>query len=885
MVDKLHTEGAEVKRLQEDGTREVFWKLWGPYLSERQWGTVREDYSADGDVWKAFPFEMSRSRAYRWGEDGILGFTDHWCRLCFSFALWNGRDPILKERLFGLTGPEGNHGEDVKELYYFLESTPTHSYCRAVYLYPQGEFPYDELRKKNATRSRDEREYEIGDTGLFSQGKYFELEVEYAKEDFDDLLIEVTVRNKGTEAAELHLLPTLWFRNTWSWGKNEESVEGRPLLWKSGKHRVMTKHPSLAAMDWVCEHPPEDFLFTENETNSEALFGEPNASPYTKEAFHRKVVNGELDAVNPKQTGTKCAAWYRCEIEGGGERKWRFRLRAASENVVNFGHSFEKVMEMRRKESAEFHHAVCDPTLGKEARNVVRQALSGMLWSKQFYSLVQSEWKEGDPAQPAPPKGHSTSRNPDWNHLFSQDVLLLPDTWEYPYFCAWDLAFHSVSVSRVDPVLAKAQLDLLTREWYMHPNGQFPAYEWNFSDVNPPVHAWAVWRIYRLPLLKGSADRAFLERQFQKLLLNFTWWVNRKDPEEKNLFSGGFLGLDNIGVFDRSKPLPTGGTLKQADGTAWMAFYCTQMLMMALELAQEDAVYEDMASKFFQHFILITHAMNQAGGSGLWDEEDGFYYDLLETEGRHDPLRVRSLVGLVPLLAVAIVPKSYLKRLPDFSRRVAWFYHHRSHMTHHFVGFKEIENPASSGCLLSLSSRDHLEVIFRRMFDEKEFLSPFGFRSLSKSHEKNPYTYWVGETAYSVDYEPGEGKTGMFGGNSNWRGPIWLPMNYLLIESLRIYHRFYGDAFLVEFPTGSGNMVTLGEAARKVTERVARLFLPDKDGNRPCMMGDDDFSARERVLFYEYFHAETGRGCGASHQTGWTALIADLLNLESHWDF
>lgn len=882
------TQDPEVLRLEEDAQRKKFWKLWGPYLSERQWGTVREDYSADGDVWNSFPFSMAKSRAYRWGEDGIFGFTDHWCRLCFAFTLWNGKDPILKERFFGLAGPQGNHGEDVKELYFHLDSTPTHSYCRALYRYPQAEFPYEDLVRTNATRGKDEQEYEISDTGVFEGGRFFDLEVEYAKEDFDDILISATVRNRGPEDAVLHLLPTLWFRNTWSWGPSQESPEGRPMLWRQGKSKILTKHPSLECMEFLWEKQPREVLFAENETNSEMLFGEPNGTQFPKDAFHRRVIDGDEDAVNPRHDGTKCALWYELEVPAGEAKVLRFRLRDSGENEGRFGKEFERMLALRKQEADAFFSARIEKGLKTNEQEVARRAMAGLFWSKQFYSLVQKEWEHGDPGQPPPPKGHATSRNTDWEHLFSQDILLMPDKWEYPYFCAWDLAFHAVSVSRADPFLAKEQLDLLLREWYMHPNGQLPAYEWNFCDVNPPVHAWAAWRLYRLPLLAGTKDSTFLRKIFHKLILNFTWWVNRKDPDDNNLFSGGFLGLDNIGVFDRSKPLPTGGVLKQADGTAWMAFFCVQMLMISLELAQTDRVYEDMASKFFDHFVRITHAMNLAGGCGLWDEQDGFYYDLLEVGNRHDPLRVRSLVGLIPLLAATIVPRSYLEKLPEFHRRVMWFLHHRPALAHHVKDLNDCPaERTSGGSLLAIPTKERLEAILRRLFDEEEFLSPFGFRSLSKFHDKHPYTYWVGKDAYSVDYEPAEGKTGMFGGNSNWRGPVWLPMNYLLIEALRTYHRFYGDTFQVEFPTGSGTMMSIGAAAQEVAGRIAGLFLECPKGTRPCMGAERrGFSQdqHEFLLFHEYFDAETGRGCGASHQTGWTALIADLLNLESHWE-
>ncbi len=879
----------ELSRLLEDSSESKFWKLWGPYLSGRQWGTVREDYSADGDVWGSFNHDAARSRAYRWGEDGLLGFTDHWCRLCFGFALWNGKDPFLKERLFGLTGPQGNHGEDVKELYYYLDSTPTHSYCRALYKYPIDAFPYEELIRENASRSRSDPEFEISDTEAFQTGRYFELEVEYAKAGPEDVAIRVRLRNNSSEAAQLHLLANLWFRNTWSWGATQESPAGKPLIREAGSGRLITKHPSLPAMEFFCEQSPSHLLFTENETNSPLLFGEKGTpSGYYKDAFHRFVVEGDERAVNPEKTGTKSAAHYELDLEGGAEISLHFRLRRSEEAAPRFGRKFHSLFDLRKLEADRFYSEIFAPDLDEQRRTVARHALAGLFWSKQFYSLVETEWRRGDPLQPPPPQGHAASRNTGWDHLFSQDILLMPDNWEYPYFCAWDLAFHAVSVSQADPFLAKEQLDLLLREWYMHPNGQLPAYEWNFSDVNPPVHAWAAWRIHRLPLLKDSGDRDFLRRVFHKLLFNFTWWVARKDPDDRNLFSGGFLGLDNIEVFDRSKPLPTGGVLKQADGTAWMAFFCVQMLMIALELAQDDPVYEDLASKFFDHFVRITHAINEAGGCGLWDEQDGFYYDLLEVDGRHDPLRVRSVVGLIPLLSATIIPESYLDRLPEFRKKLTWFLKHRPLLSHHLLEINEDNSFEEKIRLLAIPTRSRLEAVFKRLFDENEFLSPFGIRSLSKSYEKNPYVYQTGGQSYSVDYEPGEGLTGMFGGNSNWRGPIWMPINYLILESLRTYHKFYGDSLLVEFPTGSGEHINLGEAAKRIAARITSLFVPGPDGTRPCLdsLGPlaKDPGFRDLPQFHEYFHAETGRGCGASHQTGWTSLIADLIQLEKSRD-
>jgi hypothetical protein len=848
---------------------------------------VREDYSADGDVWNAFPHDAARSRAYRWGEDGLLGFTDRFGRLCFALALWNEHDAILKERLFGLTGPQGNHGEDVKELYYYLDSTPTHSYAKALYKYPQAAFPYAALITENGRRSRTEREYELIDTGVFESNRYFDVTAEYAKAGIEDILIRITIANRGPDEAPLHVLPTLWYRNTWAWGLIHEECTTRPEIRVDGAGRLVASHAVMG--DYVLDVEGDAaFLFTENETNVERLFGGKNPQPYVKDAFHDAVVHGESSRVNPAQTGTKAAAHYTLKVPAGGEVTLRLRLRAAAETdkeAAPFDASFDDIFARRIQEADEFYALQIEGSPNEEERRVARQAYAGLLWSKQFYNLVQPEWSTGDSTQPAPPPAHA-ARNADWMNLFNRDVISMPDKWEYPYYCSWDLAFHTVSLTRVDPFLAKSQLALFLREWYMHPNGQIPAYEWNFSDVNPPVHAWAAWRVYRLPWDSKGDDYRFLETVFQKLLLNFTWWVNRKDLEGNNLFAGGFLGLDNIGVFDRSKPLPTGGTLKQADGTAWMAFYCVQMLSIALELAQRDEVYEDMASKFFEHFVRIVHAINELGGTGLWNEEDGFYYDMLEVDGRHDPLRIRSIVGFMPLLAATIIPNTYSERLPEFSGRVMWFVKNHEVLTHHLLENNAGETHGMR--LLAITTRAHLERILRYMFDEEEFLSPYGIRSVSKRHEKEPYTYWAHGVPYSVDYEPGEGTSGMFGGNSNWRGPVWLPVNYLLVEALRTYHRFYGESLLVEFPTGSGNMVTLGEASRLLSRRLISLFVPDENGNRPCHGGEPRYAQdphwKDLLLFNEYFHAETGRGCGASHQTGWTALVTDLLNLQAHWD-
>ncbi|MDB5987463.1 MAG: hypothetical protein JWR16_2516 [Nevskia sp.] len=874
---------AESQRLAEDARREKRWKLWGTYLSERQWGTVREDYSADGDVWKSFPHDQARSRAYRWGEDGLLGFTDEHCRLCFAPALWNGRDPILKERLFGLTGPEGNHGEDVKELYWYLDATPTHSYCKALYRYPQAAYPYQQLVDENGRRNRNDREYELLDTGVLDAG-YFDLLVEYAKAAPDDILIRLTVSNRSAAAATLHLLPTLWFRNTWSWGEIEEESIERPRMTQSADG-LLAEHATLGAYRLRSEGADARarWLFTENETNTERLYGVANRQPYVKDAFHAAVIEGLDTAVNAAATGTKAALHCQFEVAANSSVTLKLRLSAASLALPQaFGRDFDAQFAQRVADADAFYAAQIESGLDDDKRRIARAAYAGLLWSKQFYNLVQSRWASGDETQPPPPLEH-TQRNDAWPHLYTRDVLSMPDKWEFPYFCSWDMAFHCVSLSRVDVALSQHQLLLLLREWYAHRNGQLPAYEFNFSDVNPPVHPWAVWRVYRLPAPGQTPDRAFLQRGFQKLLLNFTWWVNREDAVGNNLFSGGFLGLDNIGVFDRSKPLPTGGRLLQADGTGWMAFYCIHMLSMALELASTDHVYEDLASKFLEHFGAITDAMNNIGGSGLWDEQDGFYYDRLQLADSSEPLRVRSIIGFIPMFASTIIKREGIAQFSGFVQRAQWNAKYRPLLSHHVIELSE----GRKDFLLTVPSRPRLERMLARMFDEEEFLSPFGIRSLSKFHQRNPYVYHVNGVDYAINYEPGEGTTGMFGGNSNWRGPIWFPINFLILESLRVYHRFYGEDFKVEFPTRSGNWVTLGEAARRLAHRLQSLFLPDAQGRRPCH-GDAQRYAEEAdwkdlVLFNEYYHADSGRGCGASHQTGWTALIADLLNLEARW--
>jgi hypothetical protein len=884
--------GAEARRLAEDEHRASNWKRWGPYLSERQWGTVREDYSPGGESWTDFPHEHARSRAYRWGEDGLLGLTDRQGRLCFALALWNEQDAFLKERLFGLTGPQGNHGEDVKEEYFYLESTPTHSYLKALYKYPQAAFPYERLVEENRRRGREAPEYELADTGVFAARRYFDVSAEYAKAGPDDLLIRLTVSNRGPEPARLHVLPTLWFRNTWAWGRTGEGYWPRPQLSALGEDAVAAEHASLGRYRLHAQAPeggprPER-LFTENETNRERLYGVPNATPYVKDAFHDFVVHGRKEAINPAQVGTKAAFHYVLEIPPGESVLLSLRLfpeEKAPRHV--FGEEFDRHFEQRIAEADEFWGTRLPHTLPEEERRVARQAYAGLLWSKQFYHYAVQPWLEGDPASPAPPAQRRQGRNRDWGHLYNRDIISVPDKWEYPWYAAWDLAFHMIPFARVDPGFAKEQLILFLREWYMHPNGQLPAYEFELSDVNPPVHAWACWRVYKMTGTQGKRDRLFLARTFQKLLLNFTWWVNRKDVEGRNLFSGGFLGLDNIGVFDRSKPLPTGGHLHQADGTAWMAFYCTTLLAMALELAREDPAYEDIASKFFEHFVAIVDAMNHLGGTGLWDEEDGFYYDQLKLEGQSLPLRVRSMVGLVPLFAAEVLEDRLLERLPGFSRRLKWFLENRADLAKNtsYLTVADPEGGHRGHRLLAIPSRERLVRVLRRVLDPREFLSDHGIRSLSRAHAEAPFVFRADSAEYRVAYVPGESDSGMFGGNSNWRGPVWFPLNALLIEALERYHHFYGDSLQVECPTGSGRMMTLAGVARELSARLGRLFLPDATGRRPCHGDDRRFAEdpdwRELILFYEYFHGDSGRGLGASHQTGWTALVVQCL-AEAH---
>lgn len=888
---------AEEKRLVVNETRTENWKRWGPYLSERQWGTVREDYSANSNPWEFFPHDHARSRAYRWGEDGLLGICDRQCRLCFSLALWNGKDSILKERLFGLTGPQGNHGEDVKEFYYYLDSTPTHSWMKALYKYPQSPFPYEGLVEKNKLAGRDKPEFELADTGIFDESRYFDVFVSYAKASAEDLLIEIEVINRGPEAAPLHLLPTLWFRNTWSWGRIYDRSTVRPRMSVAAPFQILAEHITLGDYAFLIdpdnsESMPE-LLFTENETNLERLFKVPNMSPWVKDAFHRYLIQGETGAVNAEQIGTKVCAVYKLKLAPGESKKIRLRLKLPPNGIIpltnkelrqEFGTDFEQVMTLRRQEADEFYGSRFTDYVEQEAVNVARQASAGLLWSKQFYYYSVREWLTGDENQPVPPRERLEGRNNDWQHIFNRDIISMPDKWEYPWYAAWDLAFHMLPMAEIDPEFAKSQLLLFMREWYMHPSGQIPAYEFNFCDVNPPVHAWACWRVYKITAAKGERDLTFLKRAFHKLILNFTWWVNRKDPQGKNLFAGGFLGLDNIGVFDRSQSLPTGGHLEQADGTAWMAFFCGTMLSIALEIATYDNAYEDVASKFFEHFVAIADAMNSLGGTGLWDEEDGFYYDRLMLDGRSIPLRTRSIVGLVPMFAVEILEDHVIKSLPGFRDRMNWFLRHRPDLADQVAWMVSDERGSHphGHRLLAIPSRKRLERILHYLLSESEFLSKYGIRSLSKFHGEHPYVFRNGNQAFSVAYTPGESDSGMFGGNSNWRGPIWFPMNYLMIEALERYYHFYGDDLLVEYPTGSGTKLNLRQVADKLARRLCSIFMVDKTGRRPCHGQDprywNDPNWKNLVLFYEYFHGDDGRGCGASHQTGWTALVTRFLH-------
>lgn len=873
-------------RLEQAETHEKDWKLWGPYVSDRAWGTVREDYSADGSAWEYFPFEHSHLRAYRWNEDGIAGICDRYQNLCFAVAFWNEKDEILKERYYGVTGNQGNHGEDVKDYYFYLDSTPTHSYLKMLYKYPQEKFPYERLLKENYKRDKTQPEFELLDTEIFNENKYFDIFIEYAKAEANDICIKITAFNRSDETAKLHLLPQIWFRNTWSWSGDRE----KPAIKKSADSSKHVSILELSKKDFgdyflICEKNPE-MLFCENETNFQKLYNGENLSGFTKDGINDYVVNGDKNAVNSENTGTKAAVRYELEIEPLKSRSIYLRLTDSKNQDFSkdFEAECEKIFQIRKTEADEFYDSITPDSLNDDAKNIMRQSLGGMLWSKQYYHYVVKDWLEGDPAFPAPPKERLKGRNHDWTHLYNDEIISMPDKWEYPWYAAWDLAFHCIGLAMVDPDFAKKQLILLLREWYMHPNGQIPAYEWKFADVNPPVHAWAALRIYKIEQKKtGKADRLFLKQIFHKLLLNFTWWVNRKDYEGNNVFEGGFLGLDNIGVFDRSAELPYGGHLEQSDGTSWMAMFSLNMLAITFELAQEDKAYEDIASKFFEHFVRISDAMNNMGGNEdtkLWNDEDGFYYDVLHLQNQDDiPLRVRSMVGLIPLFAVETIEDKWFDKFPAFKKRTEWFIKNRPDLT------ADIECVQKEGRerrrLLAIVTGEKLRRILEYLLDENEFLSEYGIRSLSKYHDRNPYEISIGEQQYSVRYEPGESKTGMFGGNSNWRGPIWIPMNYLLIEALQKFDYYFGNDFKIEFPTGSGNEMNLWDISQELERRLSRIFQKDENGRRAVNDNYEKFQAdehwRDNILFYEYFHGDKGYGLGANHQTGWTGLIAKLL--------
>jgi hypothetical protein len=901
--------GAERARMADDTARVANWKRWGPYLAERQWGTVREDYSANSDSWTHFSHEHARSQAYRWGEDGLLGITDRQGRICFALALWNGKDAILKERLFGLTGPQGNHGEDVKEAYFYLDSTPTHSYMKALYKYPQNEFPYQQLIDENAMRGREALEFELADTGVFDEGRYFDVQAEYAKANPDDIAIRITISNRGPDTATIDCLPTFWSRNTWALGRNGEGYWPRPIFRKSTAGHVTAEHASLGKFHFLVEDEPGGespaLLFTENETNRQRLYNVPNEHPYVKDAFHDYVVHQKHSATHPGQTGTKSAAHFHLTIPAGESVTLKMRIvsdtdfqQFDSDRQSICGDDFDDIFEQRIQEADEFYKQVLS-TVGSanktstsetpanessaqsssQSELIARQAYAGLLWTKQFYFYSVRDWLRGDPNRPPPPESRKDGRNSDWLHLYNRDVISMPDKWEYPWYAAWDLAFHMVPFAAIDADFAKEQLILLLREWYMHPNGQIPAYEFAFSDVNPPVHAWAAWRVYEIEKEKGNPDRNFLAQVFHKLLINFTWWINRKDKGDNNIFSGGFLGLDNIGVFDRSKESPLGGHLDQADATAWMAFYCSSMLTIALELARHDRSYEGVASKFFEHFVAIADAINSLGGNGLWNEEDGFYYDHLERNDEYIPVKIRSMVGLLPLAAAGVLDVDLIDKLPGFKKRVLWFLENRKELASQITYLEKRGDIPK--LMLAIPSKDRLLQMLNYLLDETEFLSDFGVRSMSRIHDQQPFVFEMEGQSFSVRYNPAESDSGLFGGNSNWRGPIWFPVNFLIIEALETYHDFYGDTLKVECPVGSGQELNLKEIATELASRLSKLFIANSDGQRPINANESRFANdphwKDLVLFYEYFHGDNGRGMGASHQTGWTALVINCL--------
>jgi len=888
---------AEKQRLEQANKRTHDWKLWGCYISERAWGTVREDYSPDGSAWDYFPFEHSHLKAYRWNEDGIAGICDRKQKICFAVSLWNGRDKILKDRLFGLSGTQGNHAEDVKEYYYYLDSTPTHSYLKYLYKYPQSAFPYQDLKQENLRRDRTQPEYELIDTGIFDDDKYFDVFIEYAKADIDDICLRITAINRSKDPALLHVLPTIWFRNTWSWSNDTEKPSMKATrIDVENLSTIRLEEKEAGTYQLLCEGSPK-LLFTENETNYKKLYGSESFSPYTKDGIGEFVIRNKYGTINPLQVGTKSSAHYILNLKEKGEKTVYLRFsKQKSARHRSFASRSEfisdckQIFQQRIKEADEFYNSIIPGNLSKDAKNIMRQSLSGMLWSKQFYNYAVKDWFNGDPSFPPPQKERKKGRNSHWTHLYNSDVISMPDKWEYPWYAAWDLAFHCIPLALLDVDFAKRQLVLLLREWYMHPNGQIPACEWEFSDVNPPVHAWAALRVYQIERKqKGVRDRNFLEKIFHKLLLNFTWWVNRKDSEGDNVFEGGFLGLDNIGVFDRSADLPTGGHLEQSDGTSWMAMFCLNMMAIALELANEDKVYEDVASKFFEHFVYISDAMNNLGhdGTKLWDERDGFYYDVLHLPGHYNmPLKIRSMVGLIPLFAVETLEEEWLDTLPNFKRRAEWFLESRPDL------INNIECVQAEGVkkrrLLSLMKPDRLKRVLRVMLSENEFLSEYGIRSLSRRHKRYPYKFEFGGQTYKVEYEPGESRGSMFGGNSNWRGPIWFPMNYLIIESLQKFDHYFGESLKVEFPTGSERFITLWEVAQEIEKRLASIFLKNNEGRRAVFGKEEKFQTdkhfRDYPLFYEYFHGDRGTGVGASHQTGWTGLIGKILKQIGEYD-
>ncbi len=886
---------AELQRLADHQARKAHWLRWGPYLSERQWGTVREDYSETGDAWSYFPHEHARFRAYRWGEDGLAGISDNHQRLCFALAFWNERDPFLKERLFGLTGPQGNHGEDVKEYYFYLDNSPSHAYMRYLYKYPQREFPYSTLVEQNGRRGYYDPEFELIDSGIFEGNAYFDLFVTYAKASPEDVLIRIEVVNRGSSPAPLHVLPTLWFRNIWSWDEGRLRPQLRQIpsgdafaLIEAEDRRAQADpfFPSLGKR-WLYAQISSGYrnlLFTENETNYLALHNHANPSPYVKDAFHRYVIQQEQGAINPNRVGSKAAAYYQLLVQPQESQIIQLRLADQPDIRDPFAEEFEQVFLARQQETDAFYQTFVPQGCSGDRQQIQRQAFAGLLWTKQYYHFVIEDWLRGDPAHPRPYR--HKARNTEWQHLFNDDILSMPDKWEFPWYAAWDLAFHVLPLAMVDPGFAKRQMDRLTREWYMHPNGQMPAYEWHFSDVNPPVHAWGTWRVYQIEQeLYGHRDTDYLERVFQKLLLNFTWWVNRKDNNGNNVFQGGFLGLDNIGIFDRSSELPTGGYLEQSDGTSWMGMYCLNMLTIALELAKSNPAYEDIASKFFEHFLYIADAMNHMGDSvNLWDEKDQFFYDVLHTpQNERHHLKVRSMVGLIPIFAVTVLDSELFEKFPGFKRRFDWFMSNRPKLRQCIHTLVQTSQQGSGNkTLLSIVNPDKLRLILEKMLDESEFLSPYGVRSLSRYHAEHPYTFYVGSQQHRVDYTPAESDNGMFGGNSNWRGPVWFPMNHLIIESLRQFHRYLGDDYRVECPTGSGQWMTLDQVADEISRRLIRIFERDPQTDRRPVHGEStlfqtDPHWRGLILFYEYFHGDRGCGLGANHQTGWTGLVAALI--------